>query len=562
MYRLRYAFPDLGLALGPFGVWHVSNPTLTTRESAMKRMNLMHEISLDCTNDRLLEAIGWFQDSHVPLVTHPGDCKIHIVYQKELDPETNFRVSTIPEQIKQAVRRAWLCCGVAQDDCSAEFLAIIKLLLKGMPQPPSIRYIYTQLLRCASLGGFAERSVRYILLMHLLGAHRGRTRMCTPAARCRLRQMSAEQLCYAVSHLSSRQLYSILAEFVVKVARFDQALWDVCSARYGDFANKVLSLRIEHDLVPTLSPGEFTPSGSAASIGAVVLCSTMKIKKKVPSWAEAILTREQISLATTEGRMRGGIEAMGLVECGVSTAAAMSLITIATKKTDIVRLLKGFTQKEQALLTCYLLGMVRSDIEVTTLTKQATSAQISGMIQRREPIQHLSMVCTQCQTWRPKSRSIEGASKATAGCAVDIDRNCVKCLCCQSESGLKLVNPVGRLILAKTKYSGKAKLITACVGCGQASTPIVWRNVHPLCKRCSQTIPRRECSFFGCSKTAIPPIFELRTENSVKGVTACRKHAAILRAAGPERNERDMKNWVQAYKPMPRTMRKRKWRQR
>ena len=551
---------------GPFGLWaHAVHPTKTPRHAAYLRMLEVHRLAETCpelhANDHLREAVGWFQNSHVPLATlhltdSPDDPPMHEVYRRNLDPEHHFKIDCVREspEFITSLRIAWGCYGIVpdvSDDADSQVAQVVGLLLKGMPQPVSIRYILGKLEGLAESGGFAAVVVSDILLKHFTGAHRGRRRMCGPARRCALMQMPAIELVGQAARYHSRQLYSILAEYVVKAARYESLTWEVCLTRYPAFTAKVCAMTIEHDDVPATSPSVHCPLGAAATTGLLMLRNILKVKKKVPAWAAAIIDPACIQTAVKLGQTNRGLSARALVAAGVSEIRAMAMIVVVKKKSDVQKLLESMTPRERAVLSCYVAGVVRADVTVLPLAAPTTTKQIMGGLAGGHDLGQIILFCKNCQKPLPKSKAIAGGPKATAGCTVDVDQGTVLCISCGRPDGLKAVRMLGNLVVARVKVTGSRQCIATCAVCCHPCCPIVWRGVAPLCVKCNarRNDEAAPCYAAGCKKVPLPrPILLRIAPGKSVHVYACGRHSGKILAAGPERRLEDVKNWSELYK--------------
>lgn len=550
---------------GPFGLWaHAVHPDKSPRHAAYLRMVEVHRLAVsrpEMQNEHIREATGWFQDSHVPLATlylddAEDDPEMHEVYRRRLDPEGNFSVDKLRESrnFVDALRLAWGCYGIVPDpspEAGEKILQVISMLLKGMPQPVSIRYILGKLEGLAVSGGLASTVVRDLLLKHFTGSHRGRSAMCTPARRCELMRMTALNLTEEASQYNSRQLYTILAEYVVKMARFDPLAWDICMTRYPRFAKKICAVTIEHNDVPATSPSVHCPLGAAATTGLLMVRNILKVKKKVPASAVQMLSPAQVDRAVTLGRKNRCLSAAALVAAGISRERALSMIVVVKKKADVQRLLESMTAFELAVLACYVAGVVKSGIVVVPLPVVSLVPQLIGGLNGGHDLGQSILFCENCQKPLPKSKAIVGGPKATAGCTVDIDNFSVSCVSCGQYNGIRAIGCVGNLVVARIKVTGQRESITACSECFHPCSPIRWRGTAPRCIRCDEkkNLETAPCFIAGCKKAVLPKphCLQISPVKSVR-IFACARHTSRVESAGPHRSLRDVKTWTEPYK--------------
>ena len=128
---------------------HASGQTCPSK-IARRRMQLLWAAWRVCVdaNSALCDtdypqAIGYFLDVHVALVTSGAGKSMASVMQHKLAPEQSAATFTISNEMHSVVSMLW-------HNANASNLPIVKLLQKGLPRPRSVRYIRPQVIRCAS----------------------------------------------------------------------------------------------------------------------------------------------------------------------------------------------------------------------------------------------------------------------------------------------------------------------------------------------------------------------------------------------------------------------------
>lgn len=155
------------------------------------------------------QAIGFFLDSHVQLVTKCAHKSMAYVLQHNMAPEQSSATLRISDNLHRVVSTLWH----KEGNCS---LPIVKLLQKGLPRPRSVRYIRPQVIRCATCDTSKEIA-RELIINWFLGRYPHRKDVAGPERRIQAWSMSFDSLSSMLLKLPSRSLYYVIAECLAAV---------------------------------------------------------------------------------------------------------------------------------------------------------------------------------------------------------------------------------------------------------------------------------------------------------------------------------------------------------
>lgn len=155
------------------------------------------------------QAIGYFLDVHVALVTSGAGKSMASVMQHKLAPEQSAATFTISNEMHSVVSMLW-------HNANASNLPIVKLLQKGLPRPRSVRYIRPQVIRCASCSR-SKQIARELIINWFLGRYSHRKEIAGPERRIEAWGKSFDELSSMLLKLPSRSLYYVIAECLAAV---------------------------------------------------------------------------------------------------------------------------------------------------------------------------------------------------------------------------------------------------------------------------------------------------------------------------------------------------------
>ena len=245
-HRLLHLFQFYGVkkatsltCLWPAYMLHcASNQHACSSTAARTRMDNIWEAWHTClaANSNLLQtdypqAVGYFLDCHVRLVTQGKHKSIAYIMQNKLAPEQSTSTLKISQKLHNAVASLW-------HEPTSCTMPIIKLLQKGLPRPRSVRYIRPQVIRC----GMCETSKeigRELIINWMLGRYAHRKDIAGPKRRIAAWGQNFEQLSKVLLQLPSRSLYYVIAECLAAVTVNSPSLHIRAVGTVKGFANYV-----------------------------------------------------------------------------------------------------------------------------------------------------------------------------------------------------------------------------------------------------------------------------------------------------------------------------------
>ena len=151
--------------------------------------------------------VGFFLDSHVAIASVSAEVKVHEMFRRALTPEQTTLALQVQGPLLDAVDMLW---GPAVRPLQTP---LEKLIVKGKPNPLSVRYIRPQIVRCGACTQ-SKAAVLKMLRRWMLGMYQHRTIVVSPEKRLRIWAMSFEEISTAVIGLPSRALYNVVAECI------------------------------------------------------------------------------------------------------------------------------------------------------------------------------------------------------------------------------------------------------------------------------------------------------------------------------------------------------------
>jgi hypothetical protein len=520
------------------------------REVAKHRMESLYMVLPEVPPD-LWHAVGWWMDTHIPVILSSATT-VRKMYQTELAPEQNYDFP--PCAATELVWHVWL---PHSDNLSPSATAAVKLLKKGSVSPPSIRYISSQLARCAEMPGAAETTVRAIVLLHVLGLYVGRKMIVTPEKRIELYRMPTSELLGLVSKCGSRELYCIVATYVVWSTRLEHPLWVFCQKTHRRYTKTIMNLGLEYGQKITIDMSKQCMMWRHISTYDMFV-SALEVRKKLPVWVqENIVDIERCARTGATGR---AITAGLLRQAGMSVESISKLVVSVSSKPAAALVLESIPIEDRARLYVVLLTRAsRAELRIGRLSSIVTDAQRKACLDILGEPDTFSSVCMACSTWRHKSRSIRGLSKATSGVVVDYPNDCLRCNACHAGWSVAPVSMVGQIVFAKLRLTGPSVPFVLCVGCAQPAHPVTFIGCLPYCHLCRVGARERISAPGFCAVCDLEcrsggETMDCKTRGGQRAViTACPRHASACRDLGPARCEDGIaelrSNLGRRYKP-------------
>ena len=169
------------------------------------------------------QLVGYYIDLHFPiLIQQPPKTHLCEIYQHKLAPEQSVDFPTVykfpfapafTHDLEMLVGNLW---NMPPLKMSTGWMAILKLLKKGLPEPKSVRYIQPQANRCLHTTQ-SRAMLAFIGQLYRLGGYRHSTRLAAPHERIAVyKQTPTDQIATIVSKVALG-VYKMLAECISAV---------------------------------------------------------------------------------------------------------------------------------------------------------------------------------------------------------------------------------------------------------------------------------------------------------------------------------------------------------
>lgn len=550
--------------------------------------------------------VGIVMDTHMPLATLSTDLSLHVAYLKKLAPEQTamskvWCEDSVPNS-RHIITQLWSSQFGAHHDSRwarvrpvrvkkkaatkhrtnrvtntdvliASSLPTVKatvatltkndknLLDKGLPNPTSIRYIASQLRADMNHRGTLSSIVRHVVYCFVLGAYEAATVIAPPELRHRLYTQTPEtdrdlfdDLVF--KRLNSRELYSMISEFIVCLSRRNSALyhalqfiprWDQYESMCMKVCDKILRSRIHAPAATTsavLSRVYYKQNGIGQlhdqtmhlqSASLMQLCNIMRVRYRIPMHVvDAVgghARARSLYRMATKAENANRIQMAVLVQMGMSRTSLMAfnrrLKGCDVKHTKrVTRALAQLSPVEVAILHLYLHALTeRLRLSVVPMRTDAVD----------DPTINPVLVCNDCFTVRSKARGLGKLPKG--GVLIDIEQSeDVICSGCRS-SNLQAVSLQGKWLLAPTSSDSAAFVITICTRCTLPMTTNLESSVgiHHLCRKCLvQTRAEMVPNICFCGDSVLSgyrsiKMFLAYTESNEMGMyAACAQHEHLV----------------------------------
>lgn len=456
------------------------------RDTALSRMHTVHVAFCDSTPEPGLAAsVALYIQAHVGVAT--SDLGIQQIYRQKLNPEewyTNSLVCYPSNRNLKAAEKAWHAM-----PCDDSHDVVAKLVRKGGPAPTSVRYVGGLMSRCISGNKQTQKTLRDMIGSHYLGGYRHSMIVPDPQMHIALLTMTAKQLLsYATSTSSTRQLHSIVSEFVCANTLEHSALtWSVGPMAANHIYNVARG---------TLRAfGRNTPPARASPCSTIItLSKALNTSNMVPdsqhSSDVARIAVATVSPASVMKKYRIGTSAEyhALVECTQNSRHS----SLKSMRAQLKQLSRGTKQFAAAFVANALQNL---RLVVHTTSKNVKDMQIQAMAFNNRGSSQFVKFCAKCCTLRTNVGGA-GITRTRGGVSVDIDSDILYCNNCKS-TDIHHISMPGRMVTIRHRAVVRGNHIGPIAICCMCADVVVVHRVvgeYPMCK--------------GCSKTAISDIYK------------------------------------------------------
>lgn len=481
------------------------------------RLYQQHDVSPQA---QLHYMIGCVMDAHIRLGTNNQSLTSDQIYRQKLAPEqTNITDIWCQDRFLNASNLAEVVWDSKLGNTVSETRAkqIItaadeKLLKKGLPNPSSIRFIADQLKTHYMSND--QTIVIPLTLCFLLGGYKHCTYIASPLIRLAAYKHSrnAERMYeWVFSTLNSRELYSMISEFIVAITKTNSALehvlshitpWDIYSVQSTTVCDAYIRKKV-HVLVDNSIPCPESFQG---------LSRKLFIQNKIGQLFDvnAPLTAQFMSMAFRVFNVKYRIPASVIKNVG-GQEKAREIYKIAIDNMMLGRLNRAVLHKMGVpRFECNRIGEILNMYNVK-YTKRMTKlySQLSNKakaiiylylhsIMQKNRLQYMSLqrpatqrcegsvvlCCLSCYTYRSKAKGM-GKKNSTTGIHIDLTKYGVECASCHSKDIHKIDMSLG-VIRVPTTGDKTDMTISMCSRC---NNPFVLKNRFCIgadlyCKEC------------------------------------------------------------------------------
>ena len=555
---------------------------------------------------------GVLIDTHMKLLLHPHKLMIHEVYAKNLAPEqtrladvyTDNQYPLSPAAIEKIwrpyinsapfpvpskrkapspsepviTRRArrkrkkpTAPIVLLQDPPSIDIVsdftvpqdptAFRKILAKAMPRSTTVRSIGTLLRKAILFKPEENKAVVQLVRKFLVGGHRHATSIGSAAFRVRVYNTDTEWMYKLIAQLSNKDLYAMVAEYAIGMARMLPALhhllqqdpdWEKYSSQSIVLCDKFLRPRLfghpNIDVPPKIVASFERPVKMSEIMWALI--KALKVGRKVQ--------KSEIDAARIVAPSLHKMYAVFRRQCGEQRIYATVLAEVGMRETDINTLRDGFSNLEANKMNTQLKAMLTKmsaggrailHLYVHMLYQQSTFAVIPVRLERPEPppmpnAMPFVLVCTTCCIVLSQAHGINKCRKSKDGIHVDTINFGVTCSACGTLGVEKVDLRTNRVVGLSVNDMTEPRMFTACRMCGCVTAYNHVVGCDELCGECFATAKARLvarrciCGVEFTSRNKVARTFTaLDNDGKMALFALCEKHKHILKHVVTEFHE-------------------------
>lgn len=356
-----------------------------------------------------------------------------------------------------------------------ETMAVVRLLRKGLPSPPSTRYISDQLERSMDLP-----LVSSIVTKFALGYYRTSSSVANPELRERILGHHPLSLCkILLEHFSNREVYYVIAEFLIGETMNHTALlhalcprikWTTHVQDITTVTNKFLrpaffqvfmgcvKPTFDSSFLSKPQPATMTPSAIQQpdiTTLAKALGVTIKSIPKVPLSLYCYIRRPMLGQGLSQKKLR---------QCGFTRWADIALLCGSQRR--LSQFVKSLSTNDANILGAFVIGLLHQKIcVVSPIPDQSVDCMV--------------VVCQHCLSLCSRYK---GDSKSTSVTVrVDLYSKTRYCSGCNS-SDLTTIN------LRHHSICAKDTIIRVCRFCAKATSGFSLVGTSAICLRCNKKL--------------------------------------------------------------------------
>ena len=288
----------------PFDAYCAANLELTPPAAARARVDVVWGLWTALSNPEagVAQLVGYYIDTHVPLIlASPAPISIQLVYKAGLNPEQQGMfpctldmmleaVTPLETSLHALVRAA--CSTPGASPPSAPNAPIFKLIRKGFPNQSSVRYIRPQFQRCNTTTASRALAV-YLFRLTKLGGYRHTVTVAGVDARLRVYDLPDACVFESVAKITSRALYTMVAEAIAAIFKTDVALAVRAGGVLGGVQLYIAALTATPQLFPAIADAPTAASPNKKN------GTTRFVVTQVPLTTGVATIQETASMAAT-----------------------------------------------------------------------------------------------------------------------------------------------------------------------------------------------------------------------------------------------------------------------
>lgn len=435
--------------------------------------------------------LGVVLDTHIAIVEQPASIEFHAIYKQQLLPEQykliqhNTSAAFVWCEEMTALSRVYSTTEILwREEITIAFGTLrctpntnrtkhvyslardTTILRKGLPRPTSIRYIESQIKRglegCDLTPNKIAPSKQPCLIMalfcSLLGAYKHSTQIAPPLQRVFIYRITAvtELLALTVDHLTSVQLYNILAEFNIAWANQHLSLchllrrmpyWKIHQQTVlWQCANITRPFKLSPAFVSTPpKPTMRRPSMAAMRRALLQTTEEYNTKNLMYYLYKSLAIRKRVPKAITSAIVAQGKKVSAMYRHAI---ASIRFYGVDTHVLEDMGMQPNTLYKIQQLMACDIPKRVSKLVSsiLSQLTTPCDRAilylylhalreryqfEVRPLYQPRSTQSQAPLVlCLSCLTVRTKSKGERATKIRNSGIAVDLDLYTVYCCAC------------------------------------------------------------------------------------------------------------------------------------
>lgn len=426
--------------------------------------------------------VSFYIHCHVAARTFSGT--VHKLYLANSHPEAQSHavMTCYPfSDDRNVVAAAW-----HSQPCDDGTNVLSKLVRKGGPCPTSVRYVAGLMKRCAASNDLAARAIKNMLCSRFLGGYKHSHVCADPSQHVKFVQMSIDQLLeYAISSSTTRQLHSIVSEYVCANSLLNTALMTSVGPLAARHARGVAAGTLR-------AFGRSTPPRESSTFSCFMTLAKALNVNNSNRRATTMLTDDEIALADSWVGVMSPLPL--LASSGLATDSELSAVKACAGNSrnhtlKSMRMLLKHVRNKPRQFMCRAMhsAIKKARLVVHTTSKQVQQAQEIALPRNARSCAAELPYCQSCCTFRA---TIAGAKmpRTRSGVSVDIVTGELRCNNCNA-TDLVHIDLVGRSVTLLGKSLDAETSVGPVSICCRCAQPTVFKSPfgeYLLCASCKK----------------------------------------------------------------------------